>query len=105
MRSGLAAAPEETLREIRALVADDPPGVGAESWYEILAAVFGYGDQELAREVFAVFDRRVGDDSPLRLERDSLRALGRRRRRLAHRSAAPRAGAAPSRSWTTAIRA
>ena len=72
VRSGLATAPEETLREIRPLVADDPPGVGAESWYEILAAVFGYGDQELAREVFAVFDRRVGDDSPLRLQRDSL---------------------------------
>jgi hypothetical protein len=73
VRAGLADVPEETLREIRALVADDPSGVGPESWYEILTAVFGYGDQELAREVFAVFDRRVGDDSPLRRERDSLR--------------------------------
>ena len=73
VRAGLAAAPEETLREIRALVADDPPGVGAESWYEILTAVFGYGDQQLAREVFAVFERRVDDGSPLAAERDSLR--------------------------------
>jgi hypothetical protein len=73
VRAGLAAAPEATLAEIRALVADDPRGVGAESWYEILAAVFGYGEQELAREVFAVFDRRVGADSPLALQRDSLR--------------------------------
>jgi hypothetical protein len=73
VRAGLASAPEETLAEVWALVADDPPGVPAESWYEILTAVFGYGDQELARAVFAVFDRRVGDDSPLRLERDSLR--------------------------------
>ncbi len=72
VRSGLATAPAETLGEVRLLVAEDPAGVPAESWYEILAAVFGYGDQELAREVFAVFSRRVGDDSPLRLQRDSL---------------------------------
>jgi hypothetical protein len=74
VRAGLAAAPEETLREIRALVADDPPGVPAESWYEILAAVFGYGAQDVARDVFAVFDRHVDADSPLRRQRDSLRA-------------------------------
>jgi hypothetical protein len=73
VRAGLAAEPERTLAEIRRLVADDPPSVGAESWYEILAAVFGYGDQELARAVFAVFDRRVGADSPLRELRESLR--------------------------------
>jgi hypothetical protein len=73
VRAGLAAAPAETLDEIRALVADDPRGVPAESWYEILAAVFGYGDQQLAREVFAAFDRRVGDGSPLALHRDSMR--------------------------------
>jgi len=72
-RAGLATAPERTLQEIRALVADDPPGVSAQSWYEILAAVFGYGDQELARAVFAVFDRHVSDDSPLKLQRDSMR--------------------------------
>ena len=73
VRAGLADKPEETLAEIRALVADDPPGVPAESWHEILTAVFGRGDQELARAVFAVFDRRVGDGSPLQLQRDSLR--------------------------------
>jgi hypothetical protein len=73
VRAGLATAPEQTLQEIRTLVADDPPGVSAQSWYEILAAVFGYGDQELARAVFAVFDRHVSDDSPLKLQRDSMR--------------------------------
>jgi hypothetical protein len=72
VRSGLAAAPAQTLQEIRRLVADDPASVPAESWYEILVAVFGYGEQDLAREVFAVFDRRVGADSPLRRQRDSL---------------------------------
>ena len=39
----------------------------------ILTAVFGFGDQQLAREVFAIFDRHVGDGSPLRPERDSMR--------------------------------
>jgi hypothetical protein len=73
VRAGLASAPAQTLHEIRALVEDDPPGVGAEGWYEILAAVFGYGDQGLARDVFAAFDRHVDDDSPLALQRDSMR--------------------------------
>jgi len=73
VRAGLATAPEETLREVRALIADDPPGVGADGWYEILAAVFGYGAQDVAREVFAVFDRHVDGDGRLRRERDSLR--------------------------------
>jgi len=73
VRAGLATAPERTLQEIRTLVQDDPPGVGAEGWYEILAAVFGHGDQELARAVFAVFDRHVADDSPIALRRDSMR--------------------------------
>ena len=73
VRSGLAVAPDEAAREIRALVAADPPDVGAEGWHEIVTAVFGYGDQPLARAAFAAFDRRVTDDSPLRRRRDTLR--------------------------------
>jgi hypothetical protein len=65
VRSGLAIAPEEALREIRALVADDPAEVRAKSWHEILAAVWGLGEAELAREVFAIFERHVREDSPL----------------------------------------
>ena len=64
VRSGLARAPDETLQAVRALVDDDPPNVPAESWYELLAAVFGYGDQELARRVFDVFDQHVSRDVP-----------------------------------------
>ena len=64
VRSGLALAPDETLEAVRALVDEDPPDVRSESWYEILAAVFGFGAQELAREVFAVFDRHVDRDVP-----------------------------------------
>jgi hypothetical protein len=65
VRSGLTIAPDEALREIRALVADDPAEVRAKSWHEILAAVWGLGEAELAREVFAIFERHVRDDSPL----------------------------------------
>jgi hypothetical protein len=65
VRSGLDVDPQETLREIRALLADDPPEVRAKSWHEILAAVWGAGESELAREVFAIFDRHVREDSPL----------------------------------------
>ena len=64
VRSGLARAPEETLEAVGALVDEDPPGVPAESWYEILAAVFGYGAQDLARRVYGVFDRHVTRDVP-----------------------------------------
>ena len=64
VRAGLARAPDETLRAVEALVRDEPPGIAAESWYEILAAVFGYGAQELARDVFAAFSRHVDQDVP-----------------------------------------
>ena len=64
VRSGLSQAPDETLHAVGALVDDDPPGVLAESWYEILAAVFGYGAQDLARRVYGVFDQHVIRDVP-----------------------------------------
>ncbi|HZH24435.1 MAG TPA: hypothetical protein VEY49_05990, partial [Solirubrobacteraceae bacterium] len=82
----------------RLLVTENPASVPAESWYEILVAVFGYGDQELARAVFAVFDGRVGADSPLAAARDSLAPW------IAADANSP-AGGGPSRSWTTATRA
>ncbi|MGI8778638.1 MAG: hypothetical protein ACR2L8_00450 [Solirubrobacteraceae bacterium] len=65
VRSGLSVAADDALREIRELVADDPAEVRARSWYEILAAVWGLGASELAREVFAIFDRHVREDAPL----------------------------------------
>ena len=64
VRSGLVHAPDETLQAVRALADDDPPGILAESWYDILAAVFGYGAQDLARRVYEVFDRHVSRDVP-----------------------------------------
>ena len=78
VRSGLALQPEETLREIRALVADDPEEVRAKSWHEILVAVWGHGESDFAREIFAIFDRHVREDSPLwrnaELHRDWMRS-------------------------------
>jgi hypothetical protein len=62
VRAGLHADPQATLAEIRALAAEDPDGISAKTWFHILAPVFGHGDQELAREVFAVFERHVRDD-------------------------------------------
>jgi len=59
VRAGLHVEPQVTLDEIRTLAAEDPDSVGPKTWFHILAPVFGYGDQELAREVFAVFERHV----------------------------------------------
>ena len=77
VRSGLRIAPEEALREIRALAADDPPEVRAKSWHELLVAVWGRGESELARELFAIFERHAREDRPLwrgaELQRDWLR--------------------------------
>jgi hypothetical protein len=64
VRAGLALAPDEALRAVERLLDQDPEEVSAESWYEILAAVFGYGDQQLARRIFAVFDRHVEREIP-----------------------------------------
>jgi Glycosyl transferase family 8 len=62
VRSGLAIAPDEALEEVRRLVADDPDSVRARRWFEILAPVYGFGAEELARDVFAIFDRHVRED-------------------------------------------
>ena len=64
VRAGLAVEESETLRTVETLTEQDPPDIGAEAWYEILAAVFGHGEQGLARAVFAVFDRHVDQESP-----------------------------------------
>ena len=63
VRSGLAAAPDRTLADIRELVAARPADMPARSWFTVLGAVFGYGAADLARDVFAAFDRRV-DERP-----------------------------------------
>jgi hypothetical protein len=61
-RAGLAAAPDEALREIRALAAADPPEIRSKIWFDLLAPVFGHGDHELARELYARFERHARED-------------------------------------------
>jgi hypothetical protein len=61
VRSGIKADRSTVLDEVRRLVADDPESVDAGNWTDILGAVYGAGDEELAREVFAILDREVGD--------------------------------------------
>jgi glycosyl transferase family 8 len=62
VRAGLAVDPDGTLAEIRALVAEDPGEARAKAWFQILAPVFGFGAQNLARDVFATFERHVRED-------------------------------------------
>jgi hypothetical protein len=62
VRAGLAVEPDATLGQVRELVADDPREAGAKAWFQVLAPVFGYGAQDLARDVFAAFERRVQRD-------------------------------------------
>jgi glycosyl transferase family 8 len=62
VRTGLAVAPDEVLAELRALVADDPPDVRSKLWYDMLAPVFGYGESELARQIYERFDRHARED-------------------------------------------
>ena len=62
VRSGLSVAADDALREIRELVAADPEEVRARSWFEILTAVWGFGEAGLARDVFAIFERHVRED-------------------------------------------
>jgi Glycosyl transferase family 8 len=62
VRSGLSVAPEELLAELRSLVADDPPEMRSKLWYDMLAPVFGYGESELARQIYERFDRHARED-------------------------------------------
>ena len=57
LRAG-RSRPRRRCGEVRALAADDPPEVRAKSWHELLAAVWGHGESELARELFAIFERQ-----------------------------------------------
>jgi hypothetical protein len=77
VRSGLAVAPDDVLAEVRRLVDEDPPNVRARRWFEILAPVYGFGAEELARDLYAIFDRRVREGAPgwpqAKVHRDWLR--------------------------------
>jgi hypothetical protein len=60
-RAGLTVEPEHALREIRIVAASAPSYVTASGWLELCSRVFGYGDQVLARDLWARLDAAVGD--------------------------------------------
>lgn len=77
VRAGLDQQPEETLQRIAELAEAASPQVPAAAWLELIGPVFGRGEQELVRRLFAVLDDRVGDGSGvpsgLVIQRDWLR--------------------------------
>jgi hypothetical protein len=77
VRAGISSHRTTVLDEVRRLVDEDPDSVVAGNWSEILGAVYGAGEEELAREVFAILDRAVGGgadvDAELVVNRDWLR--------------------------------
>jgi hypothetical protein len=68
VRSGIKTDRTTVLDEVRRLVADDPESVDARNWTDILGAVYGAGDEELTRDVFAIVDREVGDGTSVDVE-------------------------------------
>ena len=64
VRSGLLVAPDAALPELRALIEADPEEVRARHWYAIATALWGFGDEPLAREAFARFERHMDADDP-----------------------------------------
>jgi hypothetical protein len=64
-RAGLSVAPEETLAELRSLAAEDPPQLKSKTWYDLLAPVYGVGEGDVARALYAIFERHVDEDAPV----------------------------------------
>ena len=107
VRSGIKTDRTTVLDEVRRLVADDPESVDARNWTDILGAVFGAGDEELSREIFAVLDREVGDgtdvDESVVVNRDWIRPWVAASADSPERDPPSRPVTCRSRSWTTAI--
>lgn len=63
VRCGLDHEPERALAEVRGLL-DGPAALVPQRWMELLEAVFGHGDLDLATGLFAALDQAIatGDD-------------------------------------------
>ena len=80
-RAGLAVAPEETLAEVRALVAEDPPGVGPRAGTSCSRRSSASATRSWRARCSRVFDRARG--------RATRRVAGRRARRDSLRAGSP----------------
>ena len=106
VRSGLAPRPDEALAGRQGAGGRRPAGRPARALVRVLAAVFGYGDQEIARAVFAVFDRHsAGTCRAGRRDRCTATGCGPGSTPTPTRPPLPprRTAARCSRSWTTGI--
>ena len=76
-RSGLATDAPAAVRALSEVMSSRPAAVSGDAWLAMLGPVFGHGDAELARSLFAVLDDVVGDghgaDPDLVVNRDWLR--------------------------------
>lgn len=63
VRAGLSQAPDDVRSRLSALADAADTELPAESWLALIGPVFGFGDEELARHLFARFDAIVGDGS------------------------------------------
>lgn len=77
VRTGIHVDRETALEEVRRLLDELPDRLDTLSWLHIVGAVYGAGDEDLARQTFAVLDGLVGNGSgvtkELVVERDWLR--------------------------------
>ena len=66
VRAGLARSAPETLQRVGTLVAEPPLGVTAETWFELLRPIYGYGDEALARQLLDALDEAIGEQPGVR---------------------------------------
>ncbi|MGH3361779.1 MAG: glycosyltransferase [Nocardioides sp.] len=66
VRSGLATSPEETLAQVAAVVDGPPATANADTWFEMLRPVYGYGDEPMARRLFSRLEAAAGSQARVR---------------------------------------
>ena len=63
VRAGFDQEPEHVRKQLARLADEAPDFVPAPAWLAMLGPVFGHGYGDLVKQLFAVFDARVGDGS------------------------------------------
>ena len=101
VRAGFDQESEHARKQLARLADEAPDFVPASAWLAMFGPVFGHGCGDLAKQLFTVFDARVGDGSAVEpslvVHRDWLRPW------VAARSDGPSAPAAPDGSVSFAV--